>query len=188
MRKFTESFPFVMALAAFALVLLLKAAFDAALAAPLLRALQRNFGPLAADTIADFAAIAVPVTAAVALVYGTYRYVHWEIARRAYGARDTLSELRTSGVELRNQGMHLGVDIAAWDRASLAWAEKVIAAIKQIDEPDAEWFKTLDAVPAARVRPLQLDAAHHKSFREHDYRLVRLEELIKRYSAGVLRR
>jgi hypothetical protein len=187
MRKFTESFPFVMAAAAFALVLLLKAAFDAALAAPLLRLLQDHFGRLAADTIANFAAIGVPVVAAFALVYGTYRYVYWEIARDAYGARDMLADLRTTGIALRNQGMHLGVDIATWDRASLEWADKVTATIKQIDGPDAEWFKTLDAVPAARVRPLQLDAAHHKSFREHDYRLVRLEELIKRYSVGVLR-
>src|SRR5581483_8066871 len=98
MRKFTESFPFVMALAAFALVLLLKAAFDAALAAPLLRLLQRHVGALGADTIANFAAVAVPVVAALALTYGTYRYVHWEIARHAYGARDELSKLRTRGV------------------------------------------------------------------------------------------
>lgn len=187
MRKFTESFPLVMAAAAFALVVLLKTLFDRLLSAPLMTFMRSHFGALAADTIVNFAAIGVPVAGAVALVYGTYRYVHWELARRAYGARDVLSVLRSEGVELRNQGLRLGVDIAAWDRASTAWADKVVATIKEIDGPDAEWFRTLDAVPAARVQPLELDAKHLKSFREHDYRLVRLEELIKRYSAGVLR-
>ena len=187
MRKFTESFPLVMTAAAFALVALLKTLFDRLLAAPLMDLLRSHFGALAADTIANSAAIGVPAVLALALVYGTYRYVHWELARNAYGARDVLSALRADGVELRNQGLRLGVDIAAWDRASTAWSDKVAATIREIDPADAEWFRTLDAVPAARVQPLELDARHLKSFREHDFRLVRLEELIKRYSAGVLR-
>lgn len=182
MRKFTESFPIVMAAAAVALVFLLKAVFDAVLYAPLMRELENRLGRLQAELIAGFAAVAVPVLAAVAVVYGVYRYVHWELKRQAYGARNELSELRSKGVELRNDGIRLGVDVAAWDRASVEWMQKVVATIGKIDEADAEWFKTLDAVPAARVQPLQLDARHLRSFREHDYRLIRLEELIKRYS------
>ncbi len=67
------------------------------------------------------------------------------------------------------------------------WALAVAAEIEKIDRADAEWFRTLDAVPPPRVRFVDLSPAYSKTFRELDFMLVKLERLITNYSSAHIR-
>jgi len=101
-----------------------------------------------------------------------------------------LAQHRREGVEIRNAGSRLELedsDFNAWLAKVTDWMERAISLIAQIDPADAEWFRILDAVPDPRV-PLYRPRKHHegahlKAHREHDFRLVRLEQLIDRYAA-----
>jgi hypothetical protein len=44
------------------------------------------------------------------------------------------------------------------------------------------WFATLDAVPTARVPMTVLTAPQGKAYREHDFCLVKLEQLMNKYA------
>ena len=112
-----------------------------------------------------------------------------EPLQRTASARLTLANLRTDGVKIRNAGQNLKDkdEAIAWIAETGEWMQRTIAAIETVDEADAEWFATLDAVPPPRVQ-LYFPAKHHegahlKAFREHDFRLHKLEQLIERYSA-----
>jgi hypothetical protein len=99
--------------------------------------------------------------------------------------RRRLSALRSEGVEIRNRGQHRSRDdLPGWIAETERWLQNVLTAISAIDEADAEWFRTLDAVPTARVVVIptaDAERRHIKAFNEHDYRLVRLDQLIQRY-------
>jgi hypothetical protein len=88
-----------------------------------------------------------------------------------------LAKLRTEGVGLRNKGQLPNVNVSEWSAESLAWMEKTFRAIQTIDNADAEWFRTLDTVPFPRVQ----FATTARAFPEHDFWLVKLEQLIQRY-------
>ena len=93
--------------------------------------------------------------------------------------RKSLTSLRSDGVKLRNKGARLGADLPKWLDEVDQWRVDAIAAINTIEEADADWFATLDAVPAPRVPALPIkggEGQHLKAFREHDYRLVRLDQ------------
>jgi hypothetical protein len=130
---------------------------------------------------------------AVAIIVALLLISYWlleylvQLRRRIRGARAELAELRKDGVALRNEGRSISdkATFAKWKKATLDWDEKVIAAIKKINEADAVWFSVLDVVPEPRL-PIEdtsqvdliLSAAHHKAYREHDYRLRRLGEML----------
>jgi len=101
--------------------------------------------------------------------------------------RAHLSVLRTEGVAIRNKGQRLKSDFPTWEVEVATWASNVIQAIAAIDEADAEWFKTLDTVPPPRLPILtpfpKHEAKHLKIYREHDYRIVKLDQIIQRYGA-----
>ena len=60
-----------------------------------------------------------------------------------------------------------------------------MAEIEQIDAADAEWFRTLDAVPPPRIGFDNLTPEYAKTFRELDFMLVKLERLlVEKYSLG----
>jgi hypothetical protein len=108
-----------------------------------------------------------------------------DLRRRIGGARHELARLRTAGVVIRNEGMSItNVDAwKDWEKRASTWNDDVIASIKKINEADAEWFSILDVVPEARLPisatlplDLRVSAAHHKLYREHDFRLKRLAE------------
>lgn len=102
--------------------------------------------------------------------------------------RVRLSELRSTGVTLRNAGTALqnsNGDFEAWETSINAWLQQVVSEISAIDAADSEWFKVLDAVPDPRV-PLYFpkkhkEGKHIKLHREHDYRLLRLDKLLEKY-------
>jgi hypothetical protein len=100
-------------------------------------------------------------------------------------ARLKLAELRADGVAMRNAAQNY-LDSSAFLMDTTDWMSRTILAIKAIDEADAEWFKTLDAVPPPRV-PHHPNASRSlaKAFREHDLRLARLDQLINRYAERV---
>jgi hypothetical protein len=99
--------------------------------------------------------------------------------------RKRLSILRSEGVIIRNRGQQRSRDeLPSWVAETEQWLKDVLVAISTIDEADAEWFKTLDAVPSARVTMIataDAERQHIKAFNEHDYRLVRLDQLILKY-------
>lgn len=94
-----------------------------------------------------------------------------------------LARLRTAGVHLRNRSLRPD-DIADWRLEVRDWALAVAAGIQEIDAADAEWFRTLDAVPPPRVNLGDLSPEYSKTFRELDYMLVKLEILLTKYSAS----
>lgn len=94
-----------------------------------------------------------------------------------------LAHLRTAGVQLRNRKLSLE-EVAEWQSDVRDWSQAVLAEIVKIDLADAEWFRTLDAVPPPRVICVQLSPHYSKTFRELDYMLVKLEQLLIRHSQG----
>jgi hypothetical protein len=130
--------------------------------------------------------MAVPLFAAIALIIFLYKYLEHELTRTIRdedaSVRLRLADLRTEGVELRNECQTLRIEIDTWITRCDYWTERALKTIKQLDEADAEWFKTLDAVPQPRI---PLHGSYHreqiKRYREHDYYLVKLERLIEKY-------
>jgi hypothetical protein len=69
--------------------------------------------------------------------------------------------------------------------------KEVIETIKPVSHADAEWFATLGEVPSARVSIPNLRLGGEadrmifvKTFREHDFRLKRLDDLLLKHGVG----
>jgi hypothetical protein len=104
-----------------------------------------------------------------------------------------LTQLRGEGVVTRNSASELMFtsDLDRWSGETAKWMQTVAGTIKTIDAADAEWFLTLGEVPPARVSIPNLRlggdtdrAMFTKSFREHDFRLARLDKLLAKYGVG----
>lgn len=104
-----------------------------------------------------------------------------------------LTQLRTEGVEIRNDAtsMLYTSHLDEWAGRVQRWMEEVIKSIRFISPADSEWFATLDTVPQARVAipSIRLGGAADRElfvslFRQHDYRLARLEKLLQKYGIG----
>ncbi len=102
-----------------------------------------------------------------------------------------LAKLRSFGVALRNGSALISDDqVNDWLKASDQWCRDVADALEKIDETDAEMFRTLDLVPAARVnvRHNIVDAwALNKftnKYNQHDYRLKLLREYLDKYRSA----
>lgn len=99
-------------------------------------------------------------------------------------SRVRLSELRKTGVDLRNKGQrrfHYNPDWESWRDETIEWQKEVYNSIKEISVADAEWFDTMDVVPDPRlnlVNPVNGDT-HPKRYREHDFQVARLGEMIR---------
>jgi hypothetical protein len=101
---------------------------------------------------------------------------------RILAARVRLVELRDEGVAHRNKGVSTRlVGTEGWNAKAEEWEENAHAAIAAIDKADAGWFRTLDMVPAPRLPVHISDPSGAATYRQHDFRLVKLEELIKKY-------
>jgi hypothetical protein len=102
-----------------------------------------------------------------------------------------LTRLRADGVALRNEAEYVqDASLRVWLESIEQWMHDVINAISQVHEADSEWFKTLDTVPPPRI-PIkslctkQTDRnVHLHVYRQHDFRLVRLEQLLKKYGVA----
>lgn len=101
-----------------------------------------------------------------------------------------LAQLRSSGVVIRNDAANVSeFTLVEWIGRVEKWMKETIETIYCISPTDSELFRTLDVVPAARVQvPVALTntmqiGALVKAYNEHDYRLVRLVELIAKYRA-----
>ena len=99
-----------------------------------------------------------------------------------------LAQLRSEGVRIRNEAEHVqDDDLQTWLGKVDTWMHEVIDTIRPVNEVDSEWYKTLDIVPPARVhmRVSFANQSHASVFiriyNQHDYRLVRLDELLKKY-------
>ena len=101
-------------------------------------------------------------------------------------ARLRLARLRTAGVHLRNRKLDID-EVAVWIPEVRDWTLAVAAEIEKIDAADAEWFRTLDAVPPPRVNFNDLSPEYSKTFRELDFMLVKLERLMTNYSSALTR-
>lgn len=100
------------------------------------------------------------------------------------GRRLHLAQLRTAGVQLRNRGIQLNVaDLTQWLNEVAEWSNAVATAIDGVNSADAEWFRTLDAVPPPRIGFRRLCSEHEKAYRELDFMLKKLDTLIVRYAA-----
>lgn len=104
-----------------------------------------------------------------------------------------LTHLRSEGVVLRNEipTYFAAAEFADWEKTLVRWMKEVIEVLRRINNADAEWFATLDTVPPARVAipNIRLDGKESRGrfaslFRQHDYRLFRLDGLLKKYGVG----
>jgi hypothetical protein len=118
--------------------------------------------------------------AALVFVFGCVALRVVDLESQIRGARHQLSVLRTQGVEIRNRGLRLTRKTwPRWrDEASL-WSSDVIREMQKIDRGMAEWFNTLDVVPAPRLPFSRLHQRQSDLFCQHDYRVMRLGELIR---------
>lgn len=102
-----------------------------------------------------------------------------------------LAQLRTEGVIIRNEaeaGQVRDDNLESWLSKVSTWMNEAIDVIWQIDEADSEWFKTLDIVPPARAQaPIAFLRKEERIpdfvriYNQHDFRLLRLDELLKKY-------
>lgn len=108
-------------------------------------------------------------------------------------ALSRLAQLRSEGVVIRNESSELlfTADLDTWGSKVEAWMNEVVESLKPVSEEDSEWFTTLDTVPPPRVSIPNIRLGGDfdrqifiKAFREHDYRLVRLEKLLVKYGVG----
>ena len=104
-----------------------------------------------------------------------------------------LAQLRTEGVGIRNSASKLCYtsDLDGWSHKVTEWMNDVIETLKSVSSADSEWFATLDAVPPARVPAPRIrlggDADRMmflSMYDQHDFRLVRLEKLLKKYGVA----
>ncbi len=102
-----------------------------------------------------------------------------------------LARLRSEGVRIRNEvaAVH-DATVEQWIERTLTWMRDTIDALRLVSTADAEIFSTLDVVPNARVLlPTAITQQHladrlNSYYRQHDLRLVRLQELLLRYQSG----
>ena len=108
----------------------------------------------------------------------------WLSGRRKR-VRIRLADLRKDGVRLRIDGGHISneADVSPWVDKVEKWDRQVVAAIARIDEADSRQYATLDFPGRARTDPRYVNEAHAQNYIMHDARLVRLAELMTRYSA-----
>jgi hypothetical protein len=155
----------------------------------------------------DTARAALWITAALALVLSGY-FV-WRLERqkviglskseRLEEWRAALGELRAIGVKLRNDaqfGFHEGdIDLKKWIGEATDWNINVIQTIRALYPAEATWFQTLDVIPEARIS-LRLEKGLIGTedgdravflWPMHDFRLVKLEEIIKKYRQSDVR-
>lgn len=100
-----------------------------------------------------------------------------------------LTQLRSEGVVIRNDAarVYYTTHLDTWSRRVSAWMKEVIETLKPVSAADSEWFATLDIVPPARAQvPVRLtgDMDIHifvSAYNQHDFRLDRLEKLLKKY-------
>ena len=111
----------------------------------------------------------------------------WRLHFRSEATRLKLSQLRSEGVEVRNEAAdeNYYLDDNAWDDWAtrvVAWNDKVVAAIAKVSGADAEWYRTLDHVPPPAVQmtlpPGDDGNGRQNIFSTHCYRLEKLEQLI----------
>lgn len=102
-----------------------------------------------------------------------------------------LAQLRTAGVAIRNEAEYVQDDsLQLWLESVETWMHEVIDVIWQINVADSEWFKTLDAVPPPRIPINSLckkqtnPGIHLNVYRQHDLRLVRLEQLLRKHGVA----
>jgi len=105
-----------------------------------------------------------------------------------------LAHLRDEGVRIRNEVpvSMADTELAAWSEKLIEWMTAVSTALKPLSAADSKWFETLDTVPPARVAiPTvrlsggQERARYEAGFRQHDYRVARLDGLLQKYGVGV---
>ena len=110
-------------------------------------------------------------------------------------AKLVLAQLREEGVVIRNHPQSVGhmltTELEDWIASITEWMEEAMEAIKTFDAADALWFRTLGEVPDPRVGIPNIRlggkeerARYIKAFREHDYRLARLDKLFRKYGIG----
>lgn len=104
-----------------------------------------------------------------------------------------LTQLRSEGVVIRNKSNELLTTshLNVWMSEVNEWMDEVVNALKPVSGHDSVWFATLGEVPAARVPipNLRLGGKDDRElfthiFRQHDYRLARLDNLLKKYGVG----
>jgi hypothetical protein len=185
-RRHSEYFELVLILFISVLGFLLKPIFDHLYSNAMLAWLAQFMKIPEAELIERLSAMILPLMGASLVTWGLYRFLKRELTREFRYERAQprlrLADLRTEGVKIRNEGQYLRAGLEIWIAECADWTNRVIQTITEINPSDAEWFKTLDAVPAPRiVLRGSYNPLHIKTYREHDFYLVKLEELIKKY-------
>ena len=136
------------------------------------------------EMIFGFPSWILSVTAILGFLFvWMFRYAH-KLRVQIQKSRVELSILRKRGVELRNKGgnkLSTNSEFESWCDEITAWQQKVYEAIREISVADAEWFEIMDIVPKPRLKlekPVNQEA-HPKRYREHDFQLERLGQMIR---------
>jgi hypothetical protein len=126
----------------------------------------------------------LPLTVWLLIAYSRRRSAHISLLMEATGVPLALARLRHKGVQIRNKAkwnFNSAEEFNNWKSSVEKWMEEVISALETHAPADAEWFRVLDSVPSPRIHCAATDRRHLKLFKEHDYRLVRLDELLSHY-------
>ncbi len=143
------------------------------------------------DAILGFPSWYLSIVFALGLIFvWTFSFAH-QLRMNIRRSRVDLSKLREDGVKLRNLGLEGFETLDAYDAWMAETRESrrnVYRRIRNISVADAEWFKTMDVVPPARI-PIDkpnsafLDseqtAAFHKRYDQHDFQVFRFGEMIR---------
>ena len=183
MGRRSEYFELVLVGLVAAFAYLFQPVFEHLFADTLVAWLEKYLQNSEAEVIVRLSEIVLPVVGLTLLIWVLYRFLKRETERLFINedARLELAKLRTEGVSLRNRCVPLTTSLPEWIAECQGWTGRVIETIKKISQADAEWFKTLDAVPPPRLFLESSNPAQILTYRVHDFYLVKLEELIKKY-------
>ena len=183
MGRRSEYFELVLVGLVAAFAYLFQPVFEHLFADTLVAWLEKYLQNSEAEVIVRLSEIVLPVVGLTLLIWVLYRFLKRETERLFINedARLELAKLRTEGVDLRNRCVPLAMSLSEWIAECQGWTGRVIETIKKISQADAEWFKTLDAVPPPRLFLESSNPAQILTYRVHDFYLVKLEELIKKY-------
>jgi hypothetical protein len=93
-----------------------------------------------------------------------------------------LAELRTNGVQLRNNGTRLTDpnNLAEWITRYTEWDKEVLKTLSKLSKGKSEWLRTLDKMPMNPARKV-IDAEHLRYLSIFDEKLARLDMILRQY-------
>jgi len=118
-----------------------------------------------------------------------------DVSAKREAVRLRVAELITEGAGLRNEATgdynpFSAEEMIGWCGRATAWHNVVLDTLKKVSAADAEWYRTLDVVPAPTIPlaepPCGTDEDGRRLYAMHNFRLKKLEQLVSGEKGNLL--